>query len=234
MDDVEKIRHRITTSITKSDFASVFVKSVNRKPYVIKKGTLMFNEGDPLERLYLIQNGYVKLYRLSEEGRETVSFLLGPNNILGVRSLLSREECAAHSAETLTDVTVVTMSHTEYFELVAAHPEYLGDLLHIFLDRLRYTERKLEGFIFSSTTVRVSNFLADCAKRFGVKKGKNIVIPVELTHQRIAEFVGAFRETVTLSLHTLEQQKIISLSRGNVLIHNLQKLEEFALVKKHH
>lgn len=232
MDDIEKIRRRLTTNTLKSNFATIFAGAVKRKPYIIKKGTLIFNEGDPLERLYLIKQGYVKLYRLSIEGRETVAYLLGPDNIIGVRSLLAQDECAAHSAETLTDVTVITMSHTEYFKLVANHPEYLGDLVQIFIDRLIYTERKLEGFIFSSTTVRVANFLTDCAKRFGVQKGTNIAIPIELTHQLIAEFVGAFRETVTISLHALEQQNIIRLKRGHIVIHDIKKLKDFALLGK--
>lgn len=223
LDHIEKVD-------TLPKFTELFTKTIKRPPHKIKKGTILFNEGDPLGRLYLIKEGFVKIYRMSEEGRETTNYLLGPNYVLGVRALLSTDECARHNAEAITDLMVMTISRKEYFDNVAEHPELLVDLLHVILDRLTYTERKLEGFIFASTTTRVANFLSDIAKRFGKKRDGHLELPLELTHQRIGEFVGAFRETVTLSLHNLEKEKIITIDRGRVTIVNLKKLNQYAVM----
>ncbi|MBI4078877.1 MAG: Crp/Fnr family transcriptional regulator [Candidatus Levybacteria bacterium] len=222
------------------DFIPFFSKTTNRPPHRIKKGTILFNEGDPLERLYLIKEGFVKLYRLSEEGRETTSYLFGPGYVLGLRALTLPDKCARHNAEAITDLEVMTMSHKEYFEAVSSHPEYLLDLMYIFIDRLNYTERKLEGFISTDVTARVANFLADLVSRFCLprqqagRKQKNggAVLPILLTHQRIAELVGSFRETVTIALNKLEKEGIIKTKKGHISVTNLKQLKELASGKK--
>lgn len=223
---MQRLRNRLLKISEPPDFSKIFKKA--RKAHVIKKGTIIFNEGDPLGRLYLILGGFVKLYRLSEDGKETTSYLLGPNYILGVRALLSEDETAFHNAEAITDLKVVTISREEYFKSVEENPEFLVDIAYVFIDRLKYTERKLEGFIYADTVSRVSNFLLDSAIRFGKKQKSHILIPLELTHQRISEFVGSFRETVTLALHRLENEKVIKYTHGEITILNLGKLKEFA------
>lgn len=223
-----KLKLRLKKLWQKPNF-QLFFKEFNKlTPRLIKKGTILFNHGDPLDKLYFILDGFVKLYRLSDEGRETTIYLYGPGSILGVRALTSEDECAKHYAEAITDLKIITLKKSEYIELAAENPELLIDLLHIFIDRLNYTERKLEGFIITDTTARVAYFIADCALRFGKKINSKVEIPLELTHQRIAEFVGSFRETVTLALNKLEKEGILENKRGKITILNLKKLNEFA------
>ncbi len=228
---MDEYRHRVLERLNKiwepADFSSLFSSATKYPTQFIKKGTILFNTGDPLGRLYYLKEGYIKIYRLSEEGKETTSYLLGPGNVLGIRTLLTKEDRTKHTAETLTEVKVITISRQECFQILTDHPEFLVDLLQVFRDRLAYTEQKFESFIYASTTARVAIFLADCAIRFGTEKQGNIVIDLELTHQRIAEFVGAFRETVTNALHRLEDEKIIQIKRGQVTILDIQKLQEY-------
>lgn len=211
-----------------ADFSSFFSQITTHKPHRIKKGTLIFSEGDPLNRLYFIQEGFLKLYRSSEEGRDATSYLLGPNYMLGIRALTAKDECAKHNAQALTDLSVITISHQEYFAILAKHPEFLIDLLHVFIDRLNYTERKLEGFMLTDATARVAHFLADCALRFCKTQQDPITLPLKLTHQLIADFVGSFRETVTISLNKLENEKIITANKGTITILNFKELNMYS------
>lgn len=206
-----------------------FFQIFSKRPGInIKKGTILFNEGEPLHKIYFIKKGFVKLYRLSKEGRETTIYLYGPGQILGVRALTSEDECARHYAEGITDLEVSTMTRKEYFEALSQHPEYIVDLLHVFIDRLNYTERKLEGFIITDSTARVAYFLLDIARRFCNTSRKSFELPLTLTHQRIAEFVGSFRETVTLALNKLQKEGVLKDNRGKITILDLNKLTKSA------
>jgi len=178
-------------NIWQSPNFNLFFKTYSKtSSHLVKKGTIIFNEGDPLERIYFIKYGFVKLYRLSDQGRETTIYLYGPGNILGIRALTSEDECARHYAEAITDLQMITLTKKEYLNILKEHPENIVDLLQVFINRLNYTERKLEGFIITDTTARVAYFLSDCAIRFGIKKNGKVELPLPLTHQRIAEFVG--------------------------------------------
>lgn len=222
--DSSKLADRLARIWEKPDFANFLKKHSKRPPLKIKCGHIVFYEGDEPERLYFIKEGFVKLFHTSEDGRDTVIYLYGPGSVLGIRALTSRDRVLKHNVEALTNVTIVTMPRQEYLDLLIGNPEYLVDLLHAFIERLNYTERRLEGFILTDVTDRVADFLADLAQRFGVERDGRIDLPLKLTHQRIAEFVGAVRETVTASISKLTVEGSIRDDRGNISILNLGKL----------
>ena len=227
--DNSKLQNRLSKIWQPPDFISFFEKFAQKPLRTIKKRTILFNESDPLSRLYCIKSGFVKLYRLSKGGKESTIYLYGPGHVLGVRALTSQDKCARHNAEAITNLQILTIERGEYFNILTDHPQYLLDLLHIFISRLNYTERKLEGFILTDATARVAYFLLDCANRFCDGQKSRIKLPLSLTHQRIAEFVGSTRETVTLAIQRLEKDGVLTVNRGQVLILDLEKLHERAM-----
>lgn len=230
-DKDKQLADRLSRMWEQPDLFAFFARYAKRKPRVIKKGTVLFNPGDPLQGVYFIKEGFIKLYEVSENGKETIIYLTGPGNMLSLRGLLSEEQTAHQYTEALTDVQLYTMSWSELTEILQAHPEHLVDLLHVFKDRLNHAERRVEGFIAGDVTSRIANFLYDAAVRFGQKEDHS-VLPVGLTHQRIADFVGAYRETVTLALNKLQKEKLIKIGRGSITILDIERLAQRALTDK--
>lgn len=231
MDTTRPLSQRLLRIWEHPNFEEFFSKYSKRPILKIRKGATIFYEGDEPNKIYFVKKGFVKLYRVGKNGRDSVLYLYGPGGILGIRALTSKDEILKHSADALTDVEIITLSRDDYFKIVSENPEYLVDLLHLFIQRLNYTERKLEGFVVKDTTARVAYFLLDCALRFGEKKGPTTVLPVPLTHQRVAEFVGAFRETATVALNKLIDDKVITSERGIITILSMQKLEKIAAIE---
>src|SRR5687767_3150433 len=226
------LRKRLDKIWEAPDYSSFFREYTNRSPIQIKSGRTVFFEEDEPGKLYFIKSGFIKLYRTSPEGRSTVVYLYGPGSILGLRALTSHDKKLKHTAEAMTDVEIITIAESVYFDAISDNPEHIIDLLHAFIERLNYTERKLEGFILTDTTARVANFLYDLAERFGVKHEGKTIIPLPLTHQTISEFVMAFRETVTVAMNRLRKEGIVMDNRGKVAILNIKKLREQALIDK--
>jgi len=230
----QKLALRLKNIFLPPDFIAFFKKFSKRPPLKVKRGGVVFYEGDTPGKLYLISRGFVKLYRSSPEGRSTIIYLYGPGSMLAVRALIHADKELKHTAEAITDAEIITLSEKDYLEAVKENPEYLIDLLHVFIDRLNYTERKLEGFILTDTTARVASFLYDLAIRFGEKVppagGGKTVIPLPLTHQTIAEFVGAFRETVTVAINRLIKDGLLEDKRGKITILDIKKLKSQALI----
>ncbi len=232
MDKVEEqqLRTRLSKISDSPDFTSFFAKFATRPPIRIKKGDTIFYEGDQPDRLYFIKSGYVKMSHLSEEGKDTIIYLYGPGHVMGIRALTSSDQCLKHNAYALTDVEIITLSRKDYLDIVCQYPEFLVDLLHIFIERLNYAENKLEGFILADANARVANFLANCAQRFGQKRDGKTTIPIPFTHQLISEFVGSLRETVTLAINRLKKEGIIQFEKGQITILDHEKLNHYALI----
>lgn len=212
------------------DFSPFLAKYATRAPLKIKAGDTIFYEGDEPQKLFFVKSGFVKMYRMSPEGRSTVIYLYGPGSLIGVRALTSPDKQLKHTAEAMTDTEIVTIPESVYLKALEENPEYILDLLHLFIDRLNLTERKMEGFILTDATARVASFLYDLAERFGVKSGDKVIIPLPLTHQTISEFVGSFRETVTVAINRLIKDGILEDRRGKVVVLNLPKLKQEALI----
>lgn len=229
-EDNSKLRDRLANIWMPPNFTSFFKTFAKNKPLNIKRGNSMLYEGDEPGKIYFINRGFVKLYRMSPEGRDTIIYLYGPGSILGLRALTSKDKLFKHTAQAITDVEVVTLSEKEYLETLEKNPEYLIDLMHAFIERLNHTERKLEGFILTDSTARVASFLSDVATRFGESEDGKVRLPIELTHQTISEFVGAFRETVTVAMNRLKKEGILEDQRGKITILDLKKLQEHALI----
>ncbi len=222
------LRKRLDAVWESPDLDAFFKKYSLKKPIRIKKGNNIFYEGEETTRLFYIKKGFIKLYQSAEDGHEPVVYLYGPQSLLGLRALTAKDQAYWHTCEALTDCEVVAITTDEYKDVLAAHPEYMIDLLQMFIQRLNYTERRLFGFVTAETTTRVSAFLYDCMLRFGIKKGNKTLIPVPLTHQLISEFVGAARESITISMNKLVKQGVITHARGEVSVLDGQKLKVLA------
>jgi len=226
--DKTKVVSRLDKIWEPADFVSFFEKFIKRPPLKIKRGNTILYQGDQPNRLYFIKSGFVKLYRLSEDGKDAIVYLYGPGSMLGIRALTSKDKELKHNAEALTDAEILTLPREDYIKILSENSEYLIDLLNIFIDRLNYSEQKIEGFITKDVTARVANFLDYLGVKFGTRKGKTISIPVPLTHQQIAEFVGSARETVTLALNKLEKEKSIKMGKGKIVLLDLRKLQKYS------
>lgn len=229
----QPLRRRLSRIWETSDFSDFFKKYSKQPPRLVKKKTVLFNPGDPLNGIYFIKEGFLKLYRVSEEGKETVIYLTGPGDLLGLRALISKGRHSRHYTEALTDVKLYTMTREEFFNVLAQNPEHLIDLIHIFITRLNLAEQRVAGFISADATTRIAVFLSGLVHRYGCRKNGKINLPFELTHQRIAEFVGSVRETVTDAIAELEKEKIIKSERGEIRIINLRKLQNYTYAISH-
>ena len=229
MGTTNNLQDRLQKIWQKPNYPDLFQKISKRDPHRLRKNSIIFNDGDPLDRLYCISEGFVKLFRLSDEGKETTIYLYGPGDVLGIRALTSQDECAKHTAEALTDLKILTVSRKEYLDALTQEPSYLLDLLHLFINRLNYTEKKLEAFIVTDTKARIAIFLDDCVTRFCPNTLGPSTLPLPLTHQRIAEFVGSFRETVTLALQKLEKERILSSNKSIITILKPELLHTIAI-----
>lgn len=237
MNEQNSLVKRLSNIWVAPDFYAFFNKYSKRTPIKIRARQTIFHEGDEPGKIYFIKSGFLKLYRMSPEGRSTIVYLYGPGSILAIRALTTQEKKFKHTAEAITDIEIVSIPEKDYFDAVSKNPEYLVDLLHVFIDRLNYTEKKLEGFILTDTTARVASFLSDVMERFGIpasprgeKKNSKVELPLLLTHQTIAEFVGAFRETVTIAMNRLKKDGALEDHRGKITILNIKKLKEQVLI----
>ena len=187
------------------------------------RGTTIFDEGEPGDRLYIITSGKIKLARHAPDGRENLLTVMGPSDMFGELSIFDPGPRTS-SAVCVTDVTAATMDSEMLKDWIAQHPEISQQLLRVLARRLRRTNANLADLIFTDVPGRVAKTLLQLANRFGVQEGSALRVNHDLTQEEIAQLVGASRETVNKALATFAHRGWIRLEGKSVLIVDTEHL----------
>ncbi|AKE38171.1 Transcriptional regulator, Crp/Fnr family [Corynebacterium camporealensis] len=187
------------------------------------RGTTIFEEGEPGDRLYIITSGKIKLARHAPDGRENLLTVMGPSDMFGELSIFDPGPRTS-SAVCVTEVHAATMNSEMLQRWVDDHPSIAQQLLRVLARRLRRTNANLADLIFTDVPGRVAKTLLQLANRFGVQEGGALRVNHDLTQEEIAQLVGASRETVNKALATFAHRGWIRLEGKSVLIVDTEHL----------
>ncbi|MFN2496540.1 MAG: Crp/Fnr family transcriptional regulator [Pseudonocardiaceae bacterium] len=205
------------------DPAAVQALTSTLAPVDFPRAHVIFAEGQPGDRLYIILSGKVKIGRKSADGRENLLAIFGPSDMFGELSIFDPGPRTS-TATTVTEVRAVSMDRAALREWIAQRPEIAEQLLRVIARRLRRTNNMLADLIFTDVPGRVAKALLQLAHRFGTQDAGILRVTHDLTQEEIAQYVGASRETVNKALADFAQRGWLRLEGKSVLILEPERL----------
>ncbi|AWB90981.1 Crp/Fnr family transcriptional regulator [Aeromicrobium chenweiae] len=193
----------------------------------LRRGEILFNEGDDGNQLYVVTDGKMKLGRTSPDGRENLLAILGPGQMFGELSFFDPGPRSA-TATAVTDVELKSLGHEALSPVLTAHPDVAHALLNQLAGRLRRTNEVVGDLVFSDVPGRVAKALLDLASRFGRRADDGIHVNHDLTQEELAQLVGASRETVNKALADFASRGWLRLEPRSVVILDLERLQRRA------
>jgi len=193
----------------------------------VARGTTLFHEGGPCDRVMVLCTGLVKLYCTSKAGRSLILKIAQPGEVLGLSAVISGTRHEA-TATTLQPTQIKSIPKAQFTALLEMHHEvslHAGHALSLesnraFLDIKRLT---LSG----SAAGRLAGVLLDWG-RGQCRVESEIQFPMPLTHAELAALAGTSRETVTRTLRRFQDEKLIDIAG-----HSIQVLSPAGLEKIH-
>ncbi len=190
----------------------------------LARGSVLFTEGEPGDRLYVVAEGKIKLGATSNDGRETLLAVLGPGEMFGELSLFDPGPRTA-TASALTDSRLLGLGHADLRPWLTGRPEVSLSLLQALAQRLRRTNEALADLVFSDVPGRVAKALLDLAGRFGTRQSDgSVLLTHDLTQEELAQLVGASRETVNKALADFQNRGWIQLEQRTVTLVDIDRL----------
>jgi len=184
-------------------------------------GKTIFFPGDPAERVYFLVKGAVKLSRVYEAGEEITVALLRENSVFGVLSLITGQRADRfYHAVAFTPVELLSVPIEQVEKALKDNPELSMLMLKGLSSRILQTEMMIETLAHRDMGSRLVSFLLILCRDFGVPSQEGIMIDLKLSHQAIAEAIGSTRVTVTRLLGDLRQDKMISIHKKKITVHN--------------
>ncbi|MBI4398303.1 MAG: Crp/Fnr family transcriptional regulator [Candidatus Omnitrophica bacterium] len=181
-----------------------------------RKKEIIFFPGQPGNHVYLLKKGVVKISRITPDGRELMLALLKPGEIFGELDAVSESSRDAQ-AEAHNDVMICVLARNDLIDLIKAKPELGIRLSKLIGFRRRVLENRIENLIFRSIPQRLALLLLELSEQFGEKSATGINITISLTHQDLANLIGAARATTTEFLNDFKKKSIIEM-RGKLII----------------
>lgn len=185
-----------------------------------RKGVNLHGAGKECEGLILVRSGELRVYILSEEGRDVTLFRIseGENCILSASCILGNI-----TFDVLIDAeqdTEILLLNVDTFEKLARENIYVENFIYKkSTDRFSEVMWAIEQILFMSFDKRLAVFLYD--EIIKTKSNK-----IKFTHEQIARYVGSAREVVSRMLKSFESQGILKLSRGTIEIVDKDKLRK--------
>lgn len=193
------------------------------------KNHIIFSAGDLADRVFLLESGWVKIYRLSVDGRRvTVGSIRNPGEMMGLAETLWGGERTCF-AGAISNVTMVVIRKNKFEELLAAHSALALKVARLLGQRMREAEAIIHEMVCWQAPGRLALMLLKIGERCGVETGGSIKLNLQLTHEEIANMVGTSRQTVTSLLNTFKQEKSIAYDGRGITIVNPDKLAKWIM-----
>src|SRR3982751_6630066 len=158
------------------------------------KGSVILFQDDPGDSLFILRAGRVKVVLIGEDGREVILGVLDAGAHFGELALIDDQPRSAHVIA-MEDAQLLILRREDFRRRVEANPSVAWALLTELSRRLRRADQKIGGLVLLDVPGRISRLLLDLSAESG---GSAIEKP--LTHQTIAQMIGASRETVWRAL----------------------------------
>jgi len=183
------------------------------------KNAMILTAGDAGDALFVVRSGEVKVMLVGNDGREVILNVLGIGEHFGELSLIDGRPRSAHVVATQPSGLLI-LRRADFRRQVEQNPQVAWGLLVELARRLRQADGTIGSLVLLDVPGRVAKVLLEHAH-----PGEPATLVKQLTHQTIAQMIGASRETVSRSMAEFQEKGMISVQRRIVTIINRAALE---------
>ncbi len=183
-----------------------------------RKGEVIFREGEPAERLFLIAGGRVKLTIASPAGQELMIAVLGRGQIFGELAVVDRG-LREMDARAMEDATFFSLMSDQFWTIIEGRPALARRLLELMGRRLRRADQAAQDLVFFDAPTRLARKLLDLAEEHGSpSQGGGVRIDTRVTQEEIAQMVGVSRESANRLIASFAGRGWIDWNDGNPVL----------------
>ncbi len=179
-----------------------------------KKGTQIYTPHEKNQNIYVLKHGEVILYH-SKNGKRSVFDTLGSGSVFGTFD--PSQENPTHFAETTKRTELCITPLDEFQKVIHHHPEIMLNLMQRMAYRIQDYETKMRNSIETASERVYSELERLQKKRQFSLIGRFMPIPLQITHEKLAEHTNLNRVTVTRSLKKLKNEGLITINGKGVI-----------------
>lgn len=194
------------------------------EPLQIQANHIIVREEENAAYVYLVESGYVKIFRSTVDGKNFILGLRKPGDLFGVVSVLQNKKRSS-SGEAMVKCKLWRMESKTFIKMLVEYPSIAVKIASIYVKYLDEMQMAISKLLSMEVYQRVAWLLCSLSSPDSDLDKKELRI--NITHQEIANMVGSSRQRATMALGRLQRAGIISLGKHYIEIvdsNNLKRI----------
>lgn len=185
----------------------------------LKSGTQLLTADHFARFNFIVLTGSLKLKTLHLDGNETTIALLGPGEVLG-DTVMGGDAEDGFLLETIDSCTMLSVARETFNQWLQAIPQLSYNFSQLMAKRLRITSQYLQAAYGLDVAGRVAHRLLTYANLYGCceKESKDVVIPLRITQEDLAQLTGASRVSVNQTVNTFKKLGYVQVNANRLFV----------------
>lgn len=175
---------------------------------LFKRGEDVFLTGDLSEHFFILRNGKIKLYRVTDDGKEVIFGFHGPGDIFG-ETAVTGEPYRSDSARVVDDAFVCIIDRDRFAGYLMEHPDLALRITRVIAERKQAVEQRVLDLMSKDVRTRLAHALARLADRYGQQDEDGLRIDLRLTQTDLGQLVGSTRETTSMAFNAFRRSGLV-------------------------
>jgi CRP/FNR family transcriptional regulator len=177
--------------------------------------TIIFLEGDPADRLWVIHTGQVKIVKHTSEAQENLLEVITPGEMFGGAGLLLALHPA--TAVAMNATTALSIERGPYLQLIRQYPDIALRIIALLGDRLQ-AAMKMRALSTERVDVRLAAILLKLGDKVGEPMREGVRINLPLSRQDLADMTGTTIETAIRIMSKFRKEELVHTEPGGFVV----------------
>ena len=196
-----------------------------------KKQSHVFLQGDPLENVYFIYDGRIKVYKSDVNGKEQIVAIMMKGDMFPHVGFFRKGDYPAY-AEVLEPSTLIAVPISKFETVLIENPELCIKVFRVLGEKIVDLQNRLEEQILNNTYEQIIKLLIRLGQKYGKElEDGRILLKAEFTNKDLANMIGTTRETISRTLTKMKKDNLIEVDdEGDMLLDIEVLMEEIQLI----
>ena len=213
------LKSRLLEGIAPRDLDVIWAAAKERR-YL--SNSVITNQGNPAEHLFLLTSGRARYFFITQEGKKSLLIWLTPGEIIGVAALLSRPSQYLVSTEAVKDSTALVWDRTEIRSLTARYPRLLENAILMTSDYFGWYVADHLALTCRTARERLAQVLIRLAQVIGQKVPGGIEF--DATNEELASAANITPFTASRIVSEWQINRAVVKRRGKILLRSSERL----------
>jgi CRP/FNR family transcriptional regulator len=179
------------------------------------KGNIVFYEGDKPNKLKLLLDGIIKVYKVDSKGNEVVMHFFQPQTLIAETAHMQKINYPA-TAICETDCKLLEIDYELFEKEFLRNPDISFKIIESLSKKVKALQNIITTNLTMDTFSRVCKFIYENENHID-----------ELSHRKIAAILNITPETLSRNISILKKEKILTVNKRKIKVLDNKRLHEY-------